>query len=130
MVTWIHPSAADTVTVGNAVVVTSWSSECGGIRSAAVKGDQVDLPRRMRNDDGEGVIRERVDSLLPRPVTAMTFTVEYQPGGALLLVGPAVLALTTDVTMGRRLWPSVRRGQGAQEVLQEALADGLAELSD
>ena len=60
----------------------------------------------------------------------MTFTVRYQPGGALLLAGPAVLALTTDTTLGLRLWPKVRSGQDVQAVLAEALDDGLAELSD
>lgn len=60
----------------------------------------------------------------------MTFTVRYQPGGALLLAGPAVLALTTDTALGLRLWPKVRSGQDVQAVLAEALDDGLAELSD
>jgi hypothetical protein len=60
----------------------------------------------------------------------VTFTVRYQPGGALLLAGPAVLALTTDASLGLRLWPRVRGGQDVQAVLAEALGDGLADLSD
>ena len=57
-------------------------------------------------------------------------TTRYSPGSSSLIVGPGVLALTSDTELGRRLWPLISRGAGSRAVLEEALRDGLLELPD
>ena len=60
----------------------------------------------------------------------MTGHYQYQPGSAHLAVGPGCGVLTPDAATALRLWPLINRGAPLAALLEEALADGLAQLPD
>lgn len=60
----------------------------------------------------------------------MTGILRYSPGSSFLIVGPTVVAITTDESWGHLVWPLIAQGFPAQQVLEHALSGGLGQLPD